>query len=105
MIEMSKKAKIVYGALDMLQARSIENAVTSFALADFIGENEDLQNHEYVKDIEEEDFVNMIMEMNIKSIAGILNGLYKNGIINKTEPMSMKVNGANKILRKYFLVK
>jgi len=105
MIEMSNKAKIVYGALDMLQAKDKQSAVTSFALSDFISENEDLQNHQYVKDINEQDFVDMIMEMNIKSIAGILNGLYKNHIIDKTEPISMKINGVNKSLRKYFLVK
>jgi len=103
MIELSKKAKIIYGALDMLQAKSPESAVTSFALSDFISEDEDLQNHDYVKDIDENDFVNIIMELNIHSIAGILNGLYAKHIIEKTDPMPMKINGESKNLRKYYL--
>ena len=76
MEDLSMKAKIVYAALDSLGARSEETKVTSYAVQDYIEENEELQEHELLKDIPEQDFVDII---------------------------SMKINGQRHNLRGYFI--
>lgn len=102
---LSDKAKVVYSAFDMLGAKGEENKVTSYALLDFISENEELQDHENLKDISETDFVDIIMDLNIKSINTIIASLCRKDIVMKTEPVSMKVDGQRRNLRQYFLKK
>ena len=67
MNELSNKAKVVYSAMKMLNANQ-DNKITSYTIMDFIEENEELQEYELLKDISEEDFVEIIMELNIKSV-------------------------------------
>ena len=59
MDELSNKSKVVYAAFDMLNAKSADNKTTSYALLDFISENEELQDHELLKDIEEQELKEM----------------------------------------------
>lgn len=103
MEDLSKKAKIVYAAFDMLGAKGIDNKVTSYTILDFISENEDLQDHEYLKDITEVDFVDIIMEINLKSINALITTLCKKGFLEKTEPTSIKVDGQRRNLRQYYI--
>jgi len=103
MEELSMKAKIVYAALDSLGARSEETKVTSYAVQDYIEENEELQEHELLKDIPEQDFVDIIMELSLKSINTLIASMCRQGIVSKTEPTSMKINGQRHNLRGYFI--
>ena len=66
--DISNKAKIVYAAMDSLGAKGEDKKVTSYAIQDFIEENEDLQDHELLKDIEEQDFIDIIMELSWKNL-------------------------------------
>ena len=52
MESLSKKAKVVYAAFEMLNAKGLENKVNAYTILDFISENEDLQDHELIKDME-----------------------------------------------------
>lgn len=103
MENLSDKAKIVYATLKMLGAEGSENRVTSYAILDFISENEDLQEHELLKDVNETDFVDIIMELNIKSINTIIASLCRKGLVEKTEPTSMTIDGQRRNLRQYFI--
>ena len=103
MDNLSDKAKVVYATLDMLGARGSENRTTSYAILDFISENEELQEHELLKDITEVDFVNIIMEINIKSINTLIASLCRKDIVGKTEPVSMVIDGQRRLLRQYFI--
>ena len=60
---LSDKAKVVYAAFDMMGARGSENKTTSYAILDFISETEDLQDHDLLKEVSEQDFVDIIMDM------------------------------------------
>ena len=100
---LSDKAKVVYATFEMLGAKGIENGITSYAVLDFISENEDLQDQELLKDITETDFVDIIMDLTIKSVNTIIASLCRKDIMGKTEPESMKVDGQRRNLRKYFL--
>lgn len=103
MEELTDKGKIVYATFDMLGAKGINNKTTSYAILDFISENEDLQEHELLKDISEVDFVDIIMNLNIKSINTIIASLCRKGFVEKTEPSSMKIDGQRRSLRQYYL--
>ena len=103
MDNLSDKAKIVYEALNMLGAKGIENAVTSYTILDFISENEELQEQESLNDIEETDFVDIIMELNIKSVNTIIASLCHKNLVIKTEPQSIVVDGQRHNLRQYFI--
>ena len=103
MDELSNKAKIIYATLDMLEAKNINNKVTSYAILDFISENEDLQEHKLLKDISETEFIDIIMDLNIKSVNTIIASLCHKGLVEKTEPMSLKVDGEKRNLRGYFI--
>lgn len=103
MDNLSDKAKIIYATLDMLGARGIDNKTTSYAILDFISENEDLQDHELLKDITEVDFVNIIMELNIKSVNTLIASMCRKGLVEKTEPTSMTIDGQKRSLRQYFI--
>lgn len=101
---LSNKAKVVYAAFHMLEADK-EHKTTSYELLDFISENEDLQDHEMLKDISETDFVDIIMELNIKSVNTLIASLCRKGLVEKTDPVSMKIDGQRRNLRQYFLKK
>lgn len=104
MEDLSNKAKIVYAAFLMLEADK-ENKTNSYELLDFISENEDLQEHETLKDITETDFVDIIMELNLKSVNTLIASMCRKGLIEKTEPVSMKIDGQRRNLRQYYLKK
>ena len=103
MESLSKKAKVVYAAFEMLNAKGLENKVNAYTILDFISENEDLQDHDLIKDIDEQDFVDIIMDLNIKSVNTIIASLCRKGIVEKTEPTSIKIDGQRRNLRQYFL--
>jgi len=100
---LSDKAKIVYAVFKALDAEGEKNAITSYTILDYIEENEDLQESELLKDIGEAEFVEIIMDMNIKSINTLVASMCRKDLIGKTEPVSMKVDGERRYLRKYFL--
>lgn len=103
MESLSKKAKVVYAAFEMLNAKGLENKVNAYTILDFISENEDLQDHDLIKDMDEQDFVDIIMDLNIKSVNTIIASLCRKGIVEKTEPTSIKIDGQRRNLRQYFL--
>ena len=103
MESLSKKAKVVYAAFEMLNAKGLENKVNAYTILDFISENEDLQDHDLIKDMDEQDFVDIIMDLNIKSVNTIIASLCRKGIVEKTEPTSIKIDGHRRNLRQYFL--
>ena len=103
MESLSKKAKVVYAAFEMLNAKGLENKVNAYTILDFISENEDLQDHELIKDMDEQDFVDIIMDLNIKSVNTIIASLCRKDIVEKTEPTSIKIDGQRRNLRQYFL--
>lgn len=104
MDELSNKAKIVYAAMLMLNAKGKENKTNAYSILDFISENEDLQEHELLKDIEEQDFVDIIMELSIKGVNTLIASMCRKGIVAKTEPTSMKIDGQRRNLREYYIV-
>ena len=85
MESLSKKAKVVYAAFEMLNAKGLENKVNAYTILDFISENEDLQEHALIKDMDEQDFVDIIMDLNIKSVNTIIASLCRKDIVEKTE--------------------
>lgn len=103
MESLSKKAKVVYAAFEMLNAKGLENKVNAYTILDFISENEDLQEHALIKDMDEQDFVDIIMDLNIKSVNTIIASLCRKDIVEKTEPTSIKIDGQRRNLRQYFL--
>lgn len=103
MESLSKKAKVVYAAFEMLNAKGLENKVNAYTILDFISENEDLQDHDLIKDMDEQDFVDIIMDLNIKSVNTIIASLCRKGMVEKTEPTSIKIDGQRRNLRQYFL--
>ena len=103
MESLSKKAKVVYAAFEMLNAKGLENKVNAYTILDFISENEDLQDHTLIKDMDEQDFIDIIMDLNIKSVNTIIASLCRKGIVEKTEPTSIKIDGQRRNLRQYFL--
>ena len=103
MESLSKKAKVVYAAFEMLNAKGLENKVNAYTILDFISENEDLQDHDLIKDMDEQDFVDIIMDFNINSVNTIIASLCRKGMVEKTEPTSIKIDGQRRNLRQYFL--
>lgn len=103
MKSLSKKAKVVYAAFEMLNAKGLENKVNAYTILDFISENEDLQDHDLIKDMDEQDFVDIIMDLNIKSVNTIIASLCRKDLVEKTEPTSIKIDGQRRNLRQYFL--
>lgn len=104
MEELSLKAKIVYATMEMLNATK-DNKITSYNILDFIEENEELQDNHLIKEISEEDFVDAIMDLNIKSINTLIASMCRKNLIEKTEPESIIINGRKHNLRKYFIKK
>lgn len=101
---MSDKAKVVYAALKEMGAINEDNKVTSYAILDYIVEEaENLQDNELLKDIPEQDYLDITLEINIKSINAIVTSLAKKNLVEKTEPVILTVEGTNRTLRQYFL--
>lgn len=106
MDNLSNKAKVIYATLDKLEAYNKDSKVTSYAILDYIvEESDDLHEHELLKEIPEEEFVDITLDANIKSINTIITSLAKKGLVNKTEPTSITVDGTSRNLRQYFLKK
>lgn len=104
MDNLSYKAKIIYAAMDNLGAKGKDNKITSYAILDYIvEESEVLQEHELVKNIPEDKYIDFTIDVNIKSINTILTSLAKKNIITKTEPMNLKIDGITRNLRQYYL--
>ena len=73
MDNMSNKAKVVYAALKEMGAVNKDTKVTSYAILDYIVEEaETLQDNELLKDIPEQEYVDITLEVNIKSITAII---------------------------------
>lgn len=103
MDNLSDKAKIVYATFKRLDAVGEQNKITAYTILDYIEENEELQEDNLLKDISEEDFVNIILDFNIKSINTIIASMCRKDIVGKTEPKSMKIDGQRHNLREYYL--
>lgn len=105
-MDISDKAKVVCAALDKLGAVNKDNKVTSYAILDYIiEESEELQTHELLTDIPEDDYMTITLEVNLKSVTAILTSLARKNIIIKTEPTNITVDGTTRNLRQYFLQK
>lgn len=101
---MSDKAKVVYAALKEMGAINKDNKVTSYAILDYIVEEaENLQDNELLKNIPEQDYLDITLEINIKSINAIVTSLAKKNLVEKTEPTTLTVEGTSRTLRQYFL--
>ncbi len=105
MESLSYKAKIVYAAMDMLNARSSTQTTNSYMVLDLISENEDLAQHELLKDLSEQQFVDYIMDMTIKGVSALMSSLAKKDIAVKTEPHNIYIDGIQRTVREYFLIK
>jgi hypothetical protein len=104
MDNMSNKAKVVYAALKEMGATSKEAKVTSYAILDYIVEEaETLEENELLKDIPEQEYLDITLEVNIKSINTIVTSLAKKNIVIKTEPSNITVDGTSRNLRQYYL--
>lgn len=105
-MDISDKAKVIYATLDKLGAVNAENKVTSYAILDYIiEESETLQEHELLKDIPEDNYMNITLEITLKGINTIITALAKKDLVVKTEPTSITVDGTTRSLRQYFLKK
>lgn len=106
MDNLSFKAKIVYATMEQLGAIDKESKITSYTILDYIiEESEELYTHSLVKDIPEEEFMDITLEINVKSISAILTSLARKGFIVGTEPITIKVDGTNRNLKRYFINK
>ncbi len=106
MNDLSDKAKIIYITLQKLGAKDKETAATSYSILDYIVEEaEELQEEEVLKDIPEDEFVNITIDINIKSINTLITSLAKKGYVAKTAPSTINVEGTSRNLRRYYLVK
>ena len=101
---MSNKAKVVYAALKEMGATSKDTKVTSYAILDYIVEEaETLEENELLKEIPEQEYLDITLEVNIKSINTIVTSLAKKNIVIKTEPSNITVDGTSRNLRQYYL--
>lgn len=104
MDNMSNKAKVVYAALKEMGAISKDTKVTSYAILDYIVEEaETLEENELLKDIPEQEYLDITLEVNIKSINTIVTSLAKKNIVIKTEPSNITIDGTSRNLRQYYL--
>ena len=102
MDNMSNKAKVVYAALKEMGAISKDTKVTSYAILDYIVEEaETLEENELLKDIPEQEYLDITLEVNIKSINTIVTSLAKKNIVIKTEPSNITIDGTSRNLRQY----
>lgn len=105
MDNLSNKVKVVYAALDMIGAHGKENKVNVYTILDFISEHEELQEHSLLKEMPEFDFVNIIMEMNIKSVVACITALAKKDLVIKTEADNYMIDGIKRSLKSYYIKK
>lgn len=104
MDNMSNKAKVIYAAFQEMGAVNKESKVTSYAILDYIVEEaETLQENELLKDIPDQEYVDITLDVNIKSINAIVTSLAKKDLVVKTEPSTITVDGTSRSLRQYFL--
>lgn len=104
MDNMSNKAKVIYAAFKEMGAVDKESKVTSYAILDYIVEEaESLQENELLKDIPDQEYVDITLDVNIKSINAIVTSLAKKDLVVKTEPSTITVDGTSRSLRQYFL--
>lgn len=104
MDNMSNKAKVIYAAFKEMGAVDKESKVTSYAILDYIVEEaETLQENELLKDISDQEYVDITLDVNIKSINAIVTSLAKKDLVVKTEPSTITVDGTSRSLRQYFL--
>jgi hypothetical protein len=104
MDNMSNKAKVIYAAFKEMGAVDKESKVTSYAILDYIVEEaETLQENELLKDIPDQEYVDITLDVNIKSINAIVTSLAKKDLVVKTEPSTITVDGTSRSLRQYFL--
>ena len=105
-MDISNKAKFIYATMEKLGAVDNENKITSYAILDYIiEESEELQEHELLKDIPEDDYMNITLEITLKGINTIITSLAKKDLVVKTEPTSITVDGTTRSLRQYYLKK
>jgi hypothetical protein len=105
-MDISNKAKVIYATMEKLGAVDNENKITSYAILDYIiEESEELQEHELLKDIPEDDYMNITLEITLKGINTIITSLAKKDLVIKTEPTSITVDGTTRSLRQYYLKK
>jgi hypothetical protein len=105
-MDISDKAKVIYATMEKLGAVDNENKITSYAILDYIiEESEELQEHELLKDIPEDDYMNITLEITLKGINTIITSLAKKDLVVKTEPTSITVDGTTRSLRQYYLKK
>lgn len=105
-MDISNKAKVIYATMEKLGAVDNENKITSYAILDYIiEESEELQEHELLKDIPEDDYMNITLEITLKGINTIITSLAKKDLVVKTEPTSITVDGTTRSLRQYYLKK
>lgn len=105
-MDISNKAKVIYATMEKLGAIDNENKITSYAILDYIiEESEELQEHELLKDIPEDDYMNITLEITLKGINTIITSLAKKDLVVKTEPTSITVDGTTRSLRQYYLKK
>ena len=105
-MDISDKAKVIYATMEKLGAIDNENKITSYAILDYIiEESEELQEHELLKDIPEDDYMNITLEITLKGINTIITSLAKKDLVIKTEPTSITVDGTTRSLRQYYLKK
>ena len=102
---LSNKAKVIYAALEKLNAYSESCEITSYKLLDYISEDEELNEHPLLKDISEEEFVEIIMDLNLKSINTLIASMCRKDLVIKSDPHSIKIDGERHNLRYYFLKK
>lgn len=106
MTPLSDKAKIVYAALEKLDATNINNKVNAYTIMDYIIEEaETLQSHPWLQEINETDYVDFTIEVNVKRVCTLLTALAKHDLVIKTEPSTVKIDGTTRSLRYYYLKK
>lgn len=105
-MDISNKAKVIYATMEKLGAIDNENKITSYAILDYIiEESEELQEHELLKDIPEDEYTNITLEITLKGVNTIITSLAKKDLVIKTEPVGITVDGTTRSLRQYYLKK
>ena len=75
-MDMSDKTKIVYAAMDKLGAINSDNKITSYAILDYIvEEEEELKTHELLQEMDEDDYIELTLSASIKGINASINSL------------------------------
>lgn len=103
---LSNKAKVIYAAMQELGAIDNENKVNAYSILDYIvEESEELSKNVLLKDIEEQEYLDITLDISIKAINTIITSLAKKDLVFKTEPTSITVDGTTRNLRQYYIIK